>query len=56
MILFQTGMTNSEIATIVEALYEKKYSRQSITNITNEFIANVDAFKQRTISNQFVVI
>lgn len=56
MKLFQTGMTNGEIAIIVEALYEKKYSKQTITNITNELIANVDAFKQRAISDQFAVI
>lgn len=56
MKLFQTGMTNSEIATIVEALYDKKYSKQTITNITNEFIANVEAFRQRAIYSQFAVI
>jgi putative transposase len=42
--LFQTGLTNAEIAEIIESLYEKKYSRETISNITETVIENVEAF------------
>jgi transposase-like protein len=36
--LFQTGLTNNEIAYIAESLYSKKYSSQTISNITDQMI------------------
>ena len=54
--LFQTGLTTSEISNIVEALYEKKYSRGTVSNITNQVIANIDKFKQRPIKTHYAVI
>jgi len=54
--LFQTGLTTSEISNIVEALYEKKYSRGTVSNITNQVIANIDKFKQRSIKAHYAVI
>lgn len=54
--LFQTGLTNSEISEIVESLYEKKYSRGTISNITEKIVADVEAFRKRTLSGQYAVI
>jgi transposase-like protein len=54
--LFQTGLTNSEISEIVEILYEKKYSRGTISNITEKIVADVEAFRKRTLSSEYAVI
>nr|MDO8116436.1 IS256 family transposase [Candidatus Sigynarchaeota archaeon] len=54
--LFNTGLTNAEIADIVEALYDKKYSRGTISNITEQVIANVEAFRKRPLSEEYAVI
>jgi len=56
MKLFQTGLTNDEISNIVEALYAKKYSKGTVSNITNHFIANVEKFKQRKIQSHYAVV
>ncbi|MFA5066677.1 MAG: IS256 family transposase [Candidatus Izemoplasmatales bacterium] len=54
--LFQTGLTNSEISEIVESLYEKKYSRGTISNITEKIVADVEAFRKRSLSGEYAVI
>jgi transposase-like protein len=54
--LFQTGLTNSEIAYIAESLYSKKYSTQTISNITEQIIANVESFGRRTLQEEYAVI
>lgn len=54
--LFQTGLTNDEIANIVEALYAKKYSKGTISNITNQVVANIDKFNARVIQSHYAVI
>lgn len=54
--LFQTGLTNSEISEIVESLYEKKYSRGTISNITEKIVADVEAFRKRALSSEYAVI
>ncbi len=54
--LFQTGLTTSEISNIVEAIYEKKYSRGTISNITNTVVANIDKFKLRQLKDNYAVI
>ena len=54
--LFQTGLTNEEISEIIESLYEKKYSRGTISNITETVIANVEAFKARRLETEYAVI
>jgi len=54
--LFQTGLTTEEISIIVESLYDKKYSKGTISNITEQVIANVDAFKQKQLDSEFAVI
>ncbi|MDD4244221.1 MAG: IS256 family transposase [Bacilli bacterium] len=54
--LYQTGLTNDEIATIIEALYYQKYSKTTISNITDQVIVNIDKFKSRSLSKQYAVI
>ncbi|MDY0243076.1 MAG: IS256 family transposase [Rhodospirillaceae bacterium] len=54
--LFQTGLTNAEISEIVESLYEKKYSRTTISNITERIVADVEAFRKRTLSSEYAVV
>lgn len=54
--LFQTGLTNDEIADIVEALYAKKYSKTTVSNITNKVIANIEKFNSRSINDRYAVI
>lgn len=54
--LFQTGLTNNEIAYIAESLYSKKYSSQTISNITEQIIANVDSFRQKPLQEEYAVI
>lgn len=56
MKLFQTGLTNEEIATIVDALYDKKYSKSTISNITDQVIVNIDKFKTRPLERQYSII
>lgn len=54
--LFQTGLTNNEIAYIAESLYSKKYSSQTISNITEQIIANVDSFRHKALQEEYAVI
>lgn len=54
--LFNTGLTNAEIADIVEALYNMKYSRGPISNITDQVIENVEAFRKRPLSKEYAAI
>lgn len=54
--LYQTGMTNSEIAHVVQSLCGTSYSKQTISNITDKVIANVEAFKNRALSEEYAVV
>jgi transposase-like protein len=54
--LFQTGLTNDEITIIVESLYSKKYSTTTISNITEQVIANVESFQMKPLQEEYAVI
>lgn len=54
--LFQTGLTNSEISHIIQSLCGATYSKQTISNITDKVIANVEAFKNRPLSEEYAVV
>lgn len=54
--LFHSGLTNSEISDIVEALYSKKYSKTTVSNITKLVTDNVEAFKKRSLHQHYAVI
>ena len=54
--LYDKGMTNNEIASIVKNLCGIHYSKQTISNITDKVIANVEALKTRPLSKEYAVI
>lgn len=54
--LFNTGLTNSEISNIISSLYAKKYSKTTITNITDNVIVKIDEFKKRSLESNYAVI
>ncbi len=54
--LFEKGLTNSEIAAMIQELCGVKYSRQTISNITDHVIESIDAFKNRTLNDEYAVI
>ncbi|OLU44302.1 IS256 family transposase, partial [Dubosiella newyorkensis] len=54
--MFEKGLTNSEIAAMIQELCGVKYSRQTISNITDHVIESIDAFKNRTLNDEYAVI
>lgn len=56
MKLFHSGLSNNEIANVVEAIYSKKYSRTTVSNITKKVTDNIEAFKNRTLKNHYAVV
>lgn len=54
--LYENGMTNSEIARVVQHLCGTRYSRQTISNITDKAISCIDSFKQRALCSEYAVI
>lgn len=54
--LYQTGMTTSEISKIVERLYGHHYSKQTVSNISDQLIENINEFKERKLKRQYSVI
>lgn len=56
MRLFRSGLSNYEISSVVEELYDKKYSKGTISNITNHFIKKVEEFKNKPINKHYAVV
>lgn len=54
--MFDLGMTNRDISKLVEELYGQKYSRSTITNITNTVVSNIQAFKNRPLNKEYAVV
>lgn len=54
--LYESGMTNSDIVEAVEKLYGKRYSKQTVSNITDKIVANIDSFKNRPLNKEYAVI
>lgn len=54
--LYQAGLTNSEIATMVQKLCGATYSKQTVSNITDKVITNIEAFKNRPLSKEYAVV
>ena len=48
--LYQTRMTTSKISKIIERLYGHNYSKQTVSNISDQLIENINEFKERSIS------
>ncbi|WP_416756529.1 IS256 family transposase [Mycoplasma aquilae ATCC BAA-1896] len=55
-ILFKKGLDYSEIIDIVNEMFGKEFSKQSITNITNNLIHNIEEFRQRRLKKEYKVI
>ena len=54
--LFESGLSNAEIAKTIEKIYEKKYSKTTISNITNRFIDIINEFKNKPIKKHYAII
>ena len=54
--LFEEGMGNSEISTIIQKLCGHHYSKQTSSNITDKTLECIDSFKNRTNNNEYTVI
>lgn len=54
--MYQTGLTNSEIASTIKKLCGASYSKQTVSNITDKIITNIEAFKNRPLSKEYAVV
>lgn len=54
--LYKRGITTREIADLIEKMYGQHYTPQTVSNITKAMEAQVQAFHQRRINNQYSVI
>lgn len=54
--LYQAGLTNSEIASMINKLCGASYSKQTVSNITDKVITNIEAFKNRPLSKEYAVV
>lgn len=53
---YQKGITTSEIAELIEKMYEAYCTPQTISNFTKVLNEQVQAFKQRTLAQQYAVV
>lgn len=54
--LFESGLSNTEIVKTIEKIYEKKYSKTTISNITNRFIDIINEFKNKPIKKHYAIV
>jgi len=54
--LYRKGITTREIADLIEKLYGHHYSPATVSNITKSVQSQVEAFHNRQLSRQYVVI
>lgn len=54
--LFDRGLSNHDISNIVNQLCGARYSKQTISNITDKCIENIDSFKSRQLSSEYAVV
>ena len=54
--LYRKGITTREIADLIEKLYGHHYSPATVSNITKSVQSQVEAFHNRRLSKQYVVI
>ena len=50
--LFDKGLSNQDISSIVNHLCGASYSKQTVNNITDKCIENIDKFKSRQLSKR----
>ena len=54
--LFDKGLSNQDISSIVNHLCDASYSKQTVSNITDKCIENIDKFKSRQLSKEYAVV
>lgn len=54
--LFDKGLSNQDISSIVNHLCGASYSKQTVSNITDKCIENIDKFKSRQLSKEYAVV
>ncbi len=54
--MFQKGVTMSEIADLIEKMYGHHYTRQTISNMTQVVVEQVEAFNKRKLSARYACI
>ena len=54
--LYKHGITTREIADLIEKMYGRYYTPQTISNITRAVEDQVEKFRQRTVSERYSVI
>ena len=54
--LFEEGMSNSEICSMIQKLCGTRYSKQTISNITDKALGCVDSFRNRTLNKEYAVV
>src|SRR5699024_4310969 len=51
--LFRKGITMSEIADLIEKMYEHHYTPQTMSNMTKSFTEEVTSFKERKLHDRY---
>ena len=54
--LYEEGMTNTEIANIIQKLCGTRYSKQTISNITDKALESIESFKNRPLNKEYAVV
>lgn len=54
--LFDKGLSNQDISSIVNHLCGASYSKQTVSNITDKCIESIDKFKSRQLSKEYAVV
>ncbi|GAQ19844.1 transposase [Oceanobacillus picturae] len=54
--MFQKGVTMSEVSHLIERMYGHHYTPQTISNMTKAMGEEVEAFRQRPLSNRYVCV
>ena len=54
--LFDKGLSNQDISSIVNHLCGASSSKQTVSNITDKCIENIDKFKYRQLSKEYAVV
>lgn len=54
--MFQKGVTMSEVSHLIEPMYGHHYTPQTISNMTKAMGEEVEAFRQRPLSNRYVCV
>ena len=50
--MYRLGMTNSEISSLAQEIYGRKYSSSTVSRITDCLIRDVESFKKRSLKKE----